>query len=188
MTEIAARKAALRAAMLARRAAFDPNAGEALAAIALRELTLPPGAAIAGVWPLQGELDLRPLLHALHARGHPILLPQTPRRGNPLIFRRWAPGTAMIAERFGTQRPDGPEGVPDVILVPLLAFDARGNRLGYGGGYYDCTLAALPDREAIGFAHAGQQVDEVPTEPHDQPLHRILTDTALLHANKNHAM
>jgi 5-formyltetrahydrofolate cyclo-ligase len=181
MTDIAARKAALRVEMLARRATFDPNAGQALAAIALRELVLPAGAAVSGVWPLPGELDLRPLLHTLYARGHPILLPQTPRRGNPLIFRRWTPGAVMIAERFGTQRPDGPEAVPDVILVPLLAFDAAGNRLGYGGGYYDCTLAALPDREAIGFAHAAQQVDEVPTEPHDRPLQTILTDKGVCH-------
>jgi 5-formyltetrahydrofolate cyclo-ligase len=180
MAGIADRKAALRAEMLALRRGFDPAAGAALAGIALRDMPLPAGAVVAGVWPLPGELDLRPLLVALHGRGHPIVLPQTPRRGNPLIFRRWSPGDAMIPERFGTQRPDGPEAAPDVILVPLLAFDGRGNRLGYGGGYYDCTLAALPDREAIGFAYAAQEVAEVPTEPHDRPLRRILTEERIL--------
>ena len=106
------------------------------------------GAAVAGTWPIAGEIDVRPLWVAMHERGHRVLLPETPPRGLPLIFRQWAPGALMVPERFGTWRPDGPVGVPDVIFVPFLAFDDRGHRLGYGGGYYDRTLAALPGAPA----------------------------------------
>ena len=177
---IAAEKAALRARMLASRAQFDPEAGERLAGIALAGLDLPQHAAIAGVWPLPGEMDLRPLMLALHARGHRVLLPETPPRGNPLIFRLWTPGSTLIRERFGTFRPDGPKAVPDLIFVPLLAFDDAGNRLGYGGGFYDRTLAALPAAEAIGFGYAAQRVARVPAEAHDRRLQRVVTEAGIL--------
>jgi 5-formyltetrahydrofolate cyclo-ligase len=182
MNTIAERKAALRAQAIALRMGFDPAAGEALAGVVLREVPLPSGAIVAGLWPLRGEMDLRPLLHALHDRGHPIVLPQTPPRGSPLIFRLWSPGCAMLPERFGTQRPDGPIAVPDVIFVPLLAFDSRGYRLGYGGGYYDRTLQTLPLAQAVGFAYAAQRVEEVPTEPHDVPLRLIATELGIFQA------
>jgi 5-formyltetrahydrofolate cyclo-ligase len=182
MTSIAAQKAVLRAEALARRRGFDPAAGEALAAVVLREVALPPDATVAGVWPLSGELDLRPLLHALHARGLSIVLPETPPRGLPLVFRRWTPGCAMLPERFGTLRPDGKVAVPDVVFVPLLAFDDRGYRLGYGGGYYDRTLQGLRGVDAIGFGYAAQMVKRVPIEPHDIPLRRIATETGMIPA------
>ncbi len=188
---IAVEKAALRARALARRTGFDPNAGERLAAVALAELDLPPDAAIAGVWPLPGEMDLRPLLLALSARGNVVLLPQTPARGNPLRFRIWTPGCKMRRERFGTFRPDSPEGQPDVIFVPLLAFDLAGNRLGYGGGFYDRTLAALPSTTAIGYGYAAQRVERVPAEPHDQPLHIVVTEAGIVRtgcANRQHVL
>jgi 5-formyltetrahydrofolate cyclo-ligase len=180
MTTIAQEKAALRAQALARRATLDPQAGAALAEIVLREIEIAVGATIAGVWPLPGEIDLRPLLHAFHARGHEIVLPETPPRGQRLVFRRWSPGCAMIRERFGTYRPDGEIAEPDLIFVPLLAFDGDGNRLGYGGGFYDRTLQALPGRRAVGFAHAAQRVARVPVEAHDQPLSFIATEAGLL--------
>jgi 5-formyltetrahydrofolate cyclo-ligase len=165
---------------MAARAHFDPLAGEALAALVLRDLAFPIGAVVAGVWPMPGEMDLRPLLHALHARGHPIALPETPARGNPLLFRRWTPTSAMVRERFGTYRPDGDPIVPDILFVPLLAFDRRGFRLGYGGGFYDRTLAALPGRLAVGFGYAAQEVDRVPAEPHDIPLATIATEREII--------
>jgi len=180
MTPIAEQKAALRAQAVARRRHFDPHAGEMLAAVALAELDLPAGATVGGVWPLPGEMDLRPLLVALHAGGHPIVLPETPPRGRPLIFRQWRPGCAMIAERFGTFRPDGDIAEPDLIFVPLLAFDGRGYRLGYGGGYYDRTLQALPHARAIGFGYAAQRVEHVPNEAHDMRLPRIATELGIL--------
>jgi 5-formyltetrahydrofolate cyclo-ligase len=162
--------------MLALRATLNPALGADLAAHVLRDLKLDPGCTVAGVWPLPGEIDLRPLWHALYARGHPILLPETPPRGHPLLFRHWHPGARMIRERFGTERPDGDPGTPDVLFVPMLAFDAHGNRLGYGGGYYDRTLALHTNTRAIGFAYAAQHVDAVPHGPHDRPLARIFTE------------
>jgi 5-formyltetrahydrofolate cyclo-ligase len=131
---------------------------------------------IAAFYPLPGEIDLRPLMQALHARGQTILLPQTPPRGQALIFRAWHPGCAMLKERFGTYYPDGPIDTPDTLLVPLLGFDRAGNRLGYGGGYYDRTLARLPGSLAIGIAYAAQEVPHIPAEPHDRPLDAIATE------------
>ncbi|MBN9509017.1 MAG: 5-formyltetrahydrofolate cyclo-ligase [Alphaproteobacteria bacterium] len=172
-------KRAARAAALAARPACDPAWGAELARHVLAELTFPPDAAVSGFWPMPGEIDIRPLLNALHARGHAILLPQTPPRGAPLVFRRWHPGTAMLPERFGTQRPDGPVGAPDMLFVPLLAFDRAGHRLGYGGGYYDRTLAGLPGARAIGCAFAAQEVAAVPAGPHDMRLDAVATERGL---------
>jgi 5-formyltetrahydrofolate cyclo-ligase len=129
---------------------------------------------------MPGEIDIRPLLHALHARGHPVLLPETPPLGRPLIFRHWHPEAAMVRERFGTLRPDGAIAVPEVLFVPLVAFDRRGYRLGYGGGYYDRTLAALPGAIAIGCAFAAQELDAVPAEAHDVRLHAVATERGVI--------
>jgi 5-formyltetrahydrofolate cyclo-ligase len=164
-----------RIAALERRAGCDPAWGAALARHVLdADLPLPP--IISGFWPLEHEIDIRPLLQALHARGHRICLPATPKRGNPLIFHEWHPGAAMLPEPFGTSRPDGPVLVPDLLFVPLLAFDRRGHRLGYGGGYYDRTLAGLPGHTAIGCAFAAQEMDDVPAGPTDVRLAAIATE------------
>jgi len=171
-------KAALRQSAMAARTTQDPGCGMRLAGHVLRHPPAP-GAAIAGFWPLRDEIDIRPLLLALIGRGHPVLLPETPPRGHPLTFRRWRPGTPMVSERFGTCRPDAPHGVPDLLLVPLLAFDRRCNRLGYGGGYYDRTIAALPGVRTIGCAYAAQRVDDVPVLPHDAPLDAVATETGV---------
>ena len=170
-------KQQLRAQLHARRAGADPALGQRLVTHAL---PIPPGVTVAGYWPLGTEIDPRPLLRTLHARGHAILLPQTPPRGQPLTFRRWQPGAAMLPGRFGTLHPDGPLARPDLLLVPLLAFDARCHRLGYGGGYYDRTIAALPGIRTIGLAYALQEVPHVPTLPHDQPLDAIATEGGVI--------
>jgi 5-formyltetrahydrofolate cyclo-ligase len=167
-------KPTLRRQARALRATLDPALGDQLARHILATSGLP--AAIAGFWPLPDEIDLRPLWAALHARGHRILLPHTPPRGQPLVFRTWTPTTAMLPERFGTLRPDGPLATPDLILVPFLAFDAACHRLGYGGGYYDRTLAAHPAIPAIGAGYAALRVDKLPTDPHDIPLTAIFTE------------
>ncbi len=172
----------LRTEMLANRLVSAANAGQALARLALADLPFP--TTIAGVWPLPGEMDLRPLLHALHDGGHTVVLPQTPPRGNPLCFRIWTPGCPMRRETFGTCCPDGPLAEPDMVFVPLLAFDRAGNRLGYGGGYYDRTLAAHPGRPAIGFGYAAQEVPFVPTEPHDQTLAVIVTEHEVIRTSR----
>lgn len=131
---------------------------------------------IACVWPMPGEVDLRPLYGRLHKGGWQILLPETPPKGSPLLFRQWGPDSLMREGRFGTVYPDGPIDVPDLILVPMLAFDRRGYRLGYGGGYYDRTLASLPDARAIGYACSVQEVNDIPVGPFDVPLPVIVTE------------
>ncbi|WP_211885981.1 5-formyltetrahydrofolate cyclo-ligase [Plastoroseomonas hellenica] len=178
----AAKREARRMALARRAGAGDPaEAGRALARHLLDADAIPPGALVAGIWPLPGEIDLRPLMEALVAHGHGLALPMTPPRGNPLIFRRWLPGEALAQGPMGTRHPEGGEPVqPDVILVPLLAFDRAGRRLGYGGGYYDRTLAGLPDAQAIGIAFASQEVREVPAGPHDARLPLVATEAGLI--------
>jgi 5-formyltetrahydrofolate cyclo-ligase len=148
----------------------------------LRDVALAPGTPVSGFWPLPGEIDIRPLLTALHGRGHPVLLPVTPPRGQPLTFRRWTPGAALLRERFGTHcpAPDAPEGVPRTLFVPLVAFDRTGRRLGYGGGYYDRTLGALPGARAIGCAFAAQELDAVPADHYDVRLSAVATERGVL--------
>lgn len=147
---------------------------------------VPAAAAVSGFWPMGEEIDIRPLMLALHREGHPIGLPATGPRGTILRFRRWDPATTLVSGVFGTREPpaDAPEIVPQVLLVPLLAFDDAGCRLGYGGGYYDRTLAALRADgpvTAVGVAFAAQRVEAVPHDIHDQPLDWIVTEEAALH-------
>ena len=173
---LAAAKRAARVAALVARQGLDPALGRMLGERLLAEMGPPAGTAVSGFWPMDGEIDLRPLLETLHVRGHAVLLPETPPRGHPLIFRRWVPGMALERERFGTQRPTGEVMRPDWLLVPLLAFDRAGRRLGYGGGYYDRTLAGLPDAKAIGCGWAAQEVAMVPAGPHDALLDAVATE------------
>ena len=139
------------------------------------------GRLIGGYWPLTGELDIRALLQACHAQGHDLALPCTPRKGKPLTFRRWMPGDALKAGPYATREPfpDKDEAQPNLVLVPLLAFTAHGERLGYGGGFYDRTLAKLKDEGevfACGIAYAAQEAATLPTDEFDQRLDGILTD------------
>jgi 5-formyltetrahydrofolate cyclo-ligase len=174
-------KRAMRAERMAARAGHDPKtAGAALTALVLRDCPPPPGAVVSGFWPLDGEIDIRPLLLALHARLHPIVLPVTPKRGLPLAFRLWQPGDPLVAERFGTMSPTGEKRSPEFLLVPLLAFDRRGGRLGYGAGYYDRTLPLLSPRFALGCAFAAQEVPEVPTGPLDVRLDAVATEREVI--------
>ncbi len=180
---IAAKREA-RARALAHRQGRDPGLGAALAEIVLRDLPPPEGAVVAGFWPIGDEIDIRPLLFALAARGHPVVLPETPRRGLPLIFRLWQPGAALIPGRFGTSHPDGPPLAPEVLFIPLLAFDRAGRRLGYGAGYYDRSLAALPGARRIGCAYAAQEMDRVPAGPFDAVLDAIATEGGVIFCGK----
>ncbi len=160
-------KTAMRREMLRRRAGFPPAALHPGAALE--------GQCIAGYWPVRGEIDPRPLLLAL---GRPIALPVTGPRGTALTFRLWRPGDRLAPGPFGLSEPTGPPAEPDVLLVPLLAFDACGNRLGYGGGYYDRTIAAT-GALAIGAAYADQEVAAVPVGPEDRPLAGVVTEAGL---------
>lgn len=165
---------------LAARAGSDPAWGARLAEQVLREHPPPAGAVVSGFWPLGEEIDIRPLLLALLERGHEIVLPVTPPRGQPLGFRLWRPGDPMETERFGTVRPTGPERTPDFLLVPLLAFDRQGHRLGYGAGYYDRTLARLQSAGRLGCAYAAQEMDAVPAGPHDVRLPAVATERGII--------
>jgi len=169
----------LRLKMAQLRQAASPDDEAVLQKFLLREILARPARKIAAVWPLAGEVDLRPLCHALSVSGRQVLLPETTPKGSPLIFRRWTPASLMTAGRFGTSHPEGEIDIPDLVLVPFLAFDASGYRLGYGGGYYDRTLAML-DVPAIGFGFAGQQVERVPRGPYDIPIPAIVTERGII--------
>lgn len=176
MPSISAKKAELRQAMQAKRAEQDPALGHRLTTLLLESSLIPPQAIIGGFMPMHSEIDITPLLNTLHQSGHAIALPQTPPMGQRLIFRTWTPQTKMLPGRFGTHHPDAPILEPDFLLIPLLAFDLAGHRLGYGGGYYDRTIAALPHAFRLGCAYAMQLNAHVPTEPTDQPLHAVATE------------
>ncbi len=180
MMPLEAEKQGMRAEAMLRRRAFRPSLGADLSTRLLATPLIPPGVIVGGFWPLEGEIDIRPLLHALADRGHDVLLPETPPRGQLLTFRRWHPGAPLHPGRYGTRHPDGPVGTPAVLLVPLLAFDARCHRLGYGGGYYDRTIAALPCVRTVGCAFAAQQVDAVPVLPHDAALDAVATEAGVI--------
>ncbi|WP_212525403.1 5-formyltetrahydrofolate cyclo-ligase [Actibacterium sp. MT2.3-13A] len=175
--------AARRAARARRRAAHDPDRAARAAARLLEELRPHAGAVIAGYMPIRTEADPLSAMAAM-AREATLCVPVIQGEGLPLIFREWHPGCAMIDGPFGALVPaEGAFVEPDVLIVPLLAFDRLGARLGYGGGFYDRTLAALRARRpvlAIGFAYAGQEAGTLPTEPTDQPLDRIVTEEGVL--------
>lgn len=139
------------------------------------------GTVISGFWPIGDEIDVRPLLDALQSMGHTLALPCTPRVGHPLILRRWASTDRLKKGAFNTREPlsSAPEIRPDVVLLPLLAFTASGMRLGYGGGFYDRTLAKLKsegDVFACGIAYAAQEAAHLPTDAYDHPLDGMLTE------------
>jgi 5-formyltetrahydrofolate cyclo-ligase len=184
VTDLDQEKRALRSDAAKRRkvaAAAGGDAGEALAGRFLDAVPLPADAAVSGYWPIRTEIDLLPLLGQLAARGHRLALPVVAGEAQPLVFRRWREGDAMAEGPYGIREPlDGAPAVdPDVLLVPLLAFDRAGYRLGYGGGFYDRSLAGLRARKtvtAVGVAWAAQEVDAVPHDGRDQPLDWIVTE------------
>lgn len=171
-------------AMDRRRAAVGTageDAGEKLARNVLATGLIARDDVVSGFWSMGDEIDLLPLLNRLTARGNICVLPVMKQKNAPLIFREWKPGTEMRHASFGVQEPPetAPEHTPTVVLTPLLAFDLEGFRIGYGGGYYDRTLAALRAAgpvTAIGVAYEAQAVAEVPHDRFDQPLDWIATE------------
>lgn len=139
---------------------------------------LPPGRLVAVYRAIGSELDAAPLAAALAAEGRELCLPVVVEAESPMIFRRWVPGEPLEPDLFGVPAPlPLAETVePDVIITPLLAFDARGWRLGQGGGHYDRTFAAIPAATRVGLAYAGQEVAGLDVEPHDVRLHGVLTE------------
>lgn len=140
---------------------------------------------IAGYMPIQTEIDPRPSLNALHEAGFRICLPVIQGHAKPLLFREWTPESAMIEGDFGALIPRGGETVtPDLAIVPLVAFDLKGHRLGYGGGFYDRTLSGLKqnaDFTSVGFAYAAQCISAVPTDEFDQKLDFMVTEKGVQH-------
>ncbi|MAM60407.1 MAG: 5-formyltetrahydrofolate cyclo-ligase [Maritimibacter sp.] len=169
---------------LAARDGAHERARDQAAQARLRAALLPyRGRPLAGFLPIGTEIDSRAVMAEMCEHG-PVGVPVTPKRGNPLSFRLWTPETPLIEGGYGTSWPaEGPEVVPEVLIVPLVAFDRAGNRLGYGGGFYDRTLEALRAQRptvAIGYAYGAQEMDDLPLEPTDQPLDAIVTERETL--------
>jgi 5-formyltetrahydrofolate cyclo-ligase len=182
-------KAELRRAALARRAALPASARALFSERLTRlgaELALRHSPRIVSAFhPVRDEPDTLALLRALAELGLATALPVTGKRGEPLAFRRWRPGEPTVPGpmRIPEPPPEAPALDPDMLFVPLAAFDRRGHRVGYGAGHYDCTLArlkALKPVVAVGVAYGVCEVDAVPDEPHDQALDYILTDSELI--------
>jgi 5-formyltetrahydrofolate cyclo-ligase len=177
-------KADLRTAALARRDALsDEQRAAAAQAIAKRGLPPPikPGAVVAGYSPIRSEIDPTPLMKNLAAQGARLALPAVMARGKSLAFRAWSVGDRAMLGPLGILEPSpaAAELVPDIMLVPLAAFDRRGHRIGYGAGHYDVTLAHLRKVKtiiAIGVAFAVQEIKAVPMQPHDVALDYVLTE------------
>ncbi len=137
--------------------------------------------------PIGSEIDTLPTMRALTDLGHITALPIVAAKSQPLIFRKWFVGEELVSGSFGTSEPlsSEPEIIPEVLLVPLLAFDAEGYRLGYGGGYYDRTIEKL-ERDApittVGVAFSAQQVDTVPRGPYERPLRWIASGKQVIRA------
>lgn len=163
----------------------QPGSAQSLALHLEQFLADQPVGCIAGYWPQGMELDPRPALERLAQRGWTLALPVVEEMNKPLLFRQWQPGDTLVHATFSTEpRPEAPLCDPTVILVPLLAFDRLGQRLGQGGGFYDRTLAVRPEVFAVGVAYAAQscpaEEDEtlslLPVGPYDKPLSVIVTE------------
>jgi 5-formyltetrahydrofolate cyclo-ligase len=182
-------KRAERTRALARRAgAFalhGKGAGLRLAEHGLGFIEPAPGSIVSGFSAIKDEIEAGPLLAGLAGQGYRLALPVMQGRGKPLLFRAWAPGDEMGVATWGIAEPlpSRPALEPDVVLVPLLAFDSHGHRLGYGGGFYDRTLAGLRARKpivAVGIAYDELKVDAVPHLDYDQRIDWVLTPSGPL--------
>ena len=188
MEDVAQQKAELRRQAAARRDALPAESRQAAAeAIAARPfpLAIAPGAIVSGFMPLKSEINPLPLMRKLAGQGARLALPAIVGRGKPLIMREWAAGEALTAGVWGIREPtaEAPAVDPDIVLVPLLAFDRAGHRIGYGAGYYDLTIAQLRARKAIvaaGVAFAAQEVPRVPATPRDARLDLVLTEREVI--------
>jgi 5-formyltetrahydrofolate cyclo-ligase len=181
---VSASKADLRAAALAKRDALsDEQRTEAAQALAKRGVPfeITPGMVVSGYSPIRNEIDPVPLMRKLAEAGARLALPAVMARGKTLAFRAWSPSDRLLLGPLGIPEPSpaAAELIPDIMLVPLAAFDAAGHRIGYGAGHYDFTLEHLRKVKAIsaiGMAFAVQQIKAVPAQPHDVALDYVLTE------------
>jgi len=184
LTETAQTKAALRTAALALRDALSA-AARAAAAEAIAARTFPvavtPGIIISGFSPMKTEINPIPLMRKLAEAGAQLALPAIAGRGKPLIMRAWQFGAPLKAGQWGIREPmpEAGEVAPDILIVPLAAFDRAGHRIGYGAGYYDMTINALRAKKkaiAVGIAFAAQEIAKVPATTRDARLDLVLTE------------
>jgi len=183
MSDLAEIKAAARKAAFARRAAAhraDSGAGAGLLSGVLAGYR---GVPLAGYMPIRSEIDPLPAMAEAAAHG-PVAVPVIAGAGLPLDFSLWEPGCALREGPFGAMVPEVDRFIePEILIVPLVAFDRAGGRLGYGGGFYDRTLERLRSRRptlAIGFAYAAQEAEGLPLEPTDQPLNMVVTEAEVI--------
>jgi 5-formyltetrahydrofolate cyclo-ligase len=184
----ARRKAALREMALARRDALAPQGriemSLAAAEIAARHLQIPAGAIVSAFLPIRSEIDARPLMEILASRGARLCLPAVIDR-QAIAFRELVAGVSLVPTGFGTSGPDASAAVldPEWMLMPLAAFDRKGNRIGYGAGHYDRAIARLHakgiDPVRIGYAFSIQEVPEFVPNAHDVHLHAVITEAGL---------
>jgi len=184
----AAEKARLRGERLAARDALTPAERQqkslSMTAHGVSGIPFAPGTVISGFMPIRSEVDTRPLMEALRARGGRLVLPVVLDR-ETIVFRVFEADTPLVKTGFGTTGPGEDAEVldPDILLAPLSVFDGRGQRIGYGAGHYDRAIARLHAKGhqpvLIGIAFDCQEVPSVPAEPHDVPLHAILTESGL---------
>jgi 5-formyltetrahydrofolate cyclo-ligase len=180
-------KSDLRAVALAARDALSSEQ-RAAAALAIAARGLPvdiaPGTIVSAYSPIRSEIDPAPLMRALAGKGARLALPAVMARGKALAFRAWSPSDRLMMGPLGILEPSpaAAEVIPDILLVPLAAFDRLGHRIGYGAGHYDYTLAHLRKMKptaAIGLAFAAQEIEAVPALQHDERLDYVLTETKL---------
>lgn len=187
MTDNRALKKSLRNDALSRRDALDPEyriEASLRLADASTHFEFDPGTIVSGFFPIRSEIDIRPLLFALGARGARLCLPVVASK-TEIVFRELLRTAPLVDTGFGTVGP-GPEAAvlePDIMLMPLAVFDRLGNRIGYGAGYYDRYIAGLRSKglkpQLTGIAFDCQEADQIPAEDHDIPLPRILTESGL---------
>lgn len=185
-------KAELRQLSLAKRDAIPAEARAAAAeAIAARPFPyqIKPGTVVSAYSPMQSELNPVPLMRKLADAGATLALPVVVGRGKPLIMREWSFGQPLSTGTWGIREPmpDAPEAWPDILLVPLACFDRKGNRIGYGAGYYDLTinrLRVLKPVVAIGLAFHAQHAAVVPSTPRDARLDLVLTERELIECGR----
>ncbi len=187
MADIAAQKQAMRQAAMVTRKGAHAAADGAGAAAAVHVLdwlkTVADVRYISGYMPIYSEIDVLPAMQALFAQGYKISVPVIVAKATPLKFRTWTPDAKMVAGPFGARVPEsGDWHRPDMLLCPMLAFDAAGQRMGYGGGFYDRSIAELRAEKpvrALGFAYAAQQVGRVPCAATDQALDGVVTERGI---------
>jgi len=177
-------KAIVRRDAMTRRNALPADLrAQAAEMIAARAFPLPvaPGTIVSGFMPLKSEINPLPLMRKLAAQGAKLALPVIDQRGKPLIMRAFAFGDELNSGQWGIRepKPEAPEVAPDIMLVPLLAFDRSGKRIGYGAGYYDRTIAkfrAMKSVATVGIAYAAQEIADVPVTERDARLDLVLTE------------